>query len=115
MDAQISVSTLLLVLLGVGGVILIIYLIVLVRNLNETLKKANIVIEEAHVVTEIAAKRAQEIDGIVDDVSSSVKSISDNLKGNISFAKIIAAIVNLGTSIKGFTEKTDWPWKKNAR
>jgi hypothetical protein len=80
MDAQISVGTLLVVLLGIGGIILIAYLIVLVRNLNETLKKANVVIEEAHVVTEIAAKRAQEVDGIVDDVSSSVKSISDNLK-----------------------------------
>jgi uncharacterized protein YoxC len=106
MDAQISIGTLLLVLLGIGGVILIIYLIVLARNLNETLKKANVVIEEAHVVTEIAAKRAQEVDGIVDDIGSSVKSISDNLKGNISIAKIFAAIVNLGTSIKGFVDKT---------
>jgi uncharacterized protein YoxC len=112
MDAQISVGTLLLVLLGVGGVVLIVYLIVLVRNLNETLKKANVVIEEAHVVTEIAAKRAQEVDGIVDDISTSVKSISDNLKGNISFAKIIAAIVNLGTSIKGFMEKSGRPGTK---
>ncbi|MDR1496091.1 MAG: hypothetical protein LBS67_04135 [Clostridiales Family XIII bacterium] len=111
MDAQISVGTLLLVLLGIGGLILIIYVIVLVRNLNETLKKANVVLDEAHVVTDIAAKRAEEVDGMIDDVSSSIKSISDNLKGNINFAKVIAALVNLGTSIKGFTEKTGWPGK----
>jgi uncharacterized protein YoxC len=112
MDAQISVGTLLLVLLGIGGVILIIYLIVLVRNLNETLKKANVVIDEAHVITEIAAKRAQEVDGVFDDISSSVKSISENLKGNINFAKVIAAVVNLGTSIKGFAEKVGSPGKR---
>ncbi|MDR0520006.1 MAG: hypothetical protein LBG82_08180 [Clostridiales Family XIII bacterium] len=105
MDTQISIGTLLLVLLGIGGVILIVYLIVLIRNLNETLKKANIVIEEAHIVTEIAAKRAQEIDGIVSDVSTSVKSISENLKGNLNFAKLAAAVVNLGTAIKGFVDK----------
>ncbi|MDR3224807.1 MAG: hypothetical protein LBT52_00735 [Clostridiales Family XIII bacterium] len=106
MDLQINIGTLLLVLLGVGGFILILYLIVLVRNLNETLKKANVVIEEARVVTEIAAKRAQEVDGLVDDIGSSVKSISDNLKGNISIAKIVAAVVNLATSVKGFVDKT---------
>jgi uncharacterized protein YoxC len=105
MDLEIRLDTLLFVLLGIGGVILIIYLIVLVRNLNNTLKKANIVIEEAHIVTEIAAKRAQEVDGIVDDVATSVKAISDNLKGNISIAKIVAAVVNLATSIKGFVSK----------
>jgi uncharacterized protein YoxC len=112
MDAQIQVGTLLLVLLGIGGFILIIYLIVLVRNLNETLKKANVVIDEAHVVTEFAAKRTTEIDGMIDDVSTSIKSISDNLKGNINFAKVIAAFVNLGTAIKGFSEKTGWFGKK---
>jgi uncharacterized protein YoxC len=106
MDAQISIGTLLIVLLGVGGLVLIIYLIVLVRNLNETLKKANEVIDEAHIVTEIAAKRAQEVDGIVDDISTSVKSISENLKGHISIAKIAAAVVNLATSVKGFVDKT---------
>jgi uncharacterized protein YoxC len=106
MDAQISIGTLLIVLLGVGGLVLIIYLIVLVRNLNETLKKANEVIEEAHIVTEIAAKRMQEVDGIVDDISTSVKSISENLKGHISIAKIAAAVVNLATSVKGFVDKT---------
>jgi uncharacterized protein YoxC len=112
MDAQISVGTLLLVLLGIGGVILIVYLIVLVRNLNETLKKATVVLDEAHVVTEIAAKRAQEVDGIVDDVASSVKSISENLKGNINLAKVIAALVNLGTSLKGFAEKAGLSGKR---
>jgi predicted PurR-regulated permease PerM len=115
MNAQIEVGTLLLVLLGVGGVVLIIYLIVLVRNLNETLKKANTVIEEAHIVTEIAAKRAQEVDGVVDDISSSVKSISDNLKGNISIAKIAATVVNLVTSIKGLVENRTWPGKRKQR
>jgi uncharacterized protein YoxC len=115
MDIQIPLGTLLLVLLGIGGVILIVYLIVLVRNLLETLKKANVVIDEAHVVMEIAAKRAQEVDGIVDDVASSVKSISENLKGNLNFAKVIAALVNLGTSIKGFAEKTGWPGKRNRK
>lgn len=104
-DISIPLGTLLIVLLGIGGVILIAYLIVLVRNLNQTLKKANEVIEEAHIVTEIAAKRAQEVDGIVNDISTSVKSISDNLKGNLNFAKLAAAVVNLSTAVKGFVDK----------
>jgi uncharacterized protein YoxC len=114
-DIQIPLGTLLLVLLGIGGFILIVYLIVLVRNLNNTLKNANTVIEEAHIVTEIAAKRAQEVDGIVDDISTSVKSISDNLKGNLNFAKVIAAVVNLATSVKGFAEKTGKPTTKKNK
>jgi uncharacterized protein YoxC len=96
----------LLILLAIAGIILIIYLIALARNLLETLKKANVVLDEAHVVTEIASRRAQQVDGVVDDISSSVRAISDSLKGNVSFTKVIAALVNLGTTIKGFGEKT---------
>jgi uncharacterized protein YoxC len=110
MDAQlnITVGDLILLLLGIAGVVLIIYLIAFVRGMIETLKKANAVLDEAHTVTGIAAKRVEQVDGIIDDISSSVKSISDNFKGNTSLTKVIAAVVNLASLLKGLSEKTGW-------
>jgi uncharacterized protein YoxC len=101
MDITITLKDLILFLLGIGGIVLLIYLIVLVKNLVATLKKTNRVLDDVAVVSDIAAKRANDLDGIVEDVTASVGAISKNLKGNQGIVKTISAVVSLLTSLKG--------------
>ena len=60
----------LLTAIAVLGIILLIYLIVLISNLIKTVKNANKVLEDAQVISAIAADKAKKIDGIVDGISA---------------------------------------------
>jgi len=109
MDISISIKDLILVLLGAGGLVLIIYLVFLVKNLITTLKSANVVLKDVETISAIAAKRAQDIDGIVDDVVDSVGTVAKNLKGKESLSKTISSAIGFLTSLKGLFSK----FKKN--
>jgi uncharacterized protein YoxC len=119
-DITISIQDLILFLLGIGGIILIICLIVLAKNLIATVKSTNKILKDAESISKIAAGRAKDVDGIIDDVTESVGVLAKNLKGNGGFLKTIASAVSLITSLKGmFSGKTssdpDEKEKKDAK
>ena len=72
----------LLTAIAVLGIILLIYLIVLISNLIKTVKNANKVLEDAQVISAIAADKAKKIDGIVDGISDTVSTVVDTVNGN---------------------------------
>jgi len=105
MEITLSLKDMGLILIGTGLIVLLIYCIVLVKNLIYSIKLANQILEDSKVITSIAADRAKEIDSIVGDVSVSVGSFAESIKGNQSALKALTIIVNTLGAIKSLFNK----------
>lgn len=92
-------------LIGIGIIILIIFLIVMVSHLIKTLKKTNRVLDDVQKITKIAAKRTEEVDGALDNVSESATELINTIKGQQDIKKAIATLVNLAGSAKTLYNK----------
>ena len=87
-------------LIGIGAIILIIYLVVLLKNLLQTVKKTNQILDDTSVVTNITATRATEVNGAVSDLVVSLGAVANSFKGNQSFMSAISTLVNAEGSLK---------------
>jgi uncharacterized protein YoxC len=87
-------------LIGIGAIILIIYLVVLLKNLLQTVKKTNQILDDTSVVTNITATRATEVNGAVSDLAVSLGAVANSFKGNQSFMSAISTLVNAIGSLK---------------
>ena len=107
MSATIDIKTLLFLILGIALLVLIIYLIQLTRKCITAMNHTNKILEDASVVTELASKRSKDVDGIIDNVSESVGSISKAIKGEQNTFAAIASIVKSAAAVKNaFTKET---------
>lgn len=102
---MIDAKTLLIILVLVALIVLIVYAVFLIRKLMGTLERADKVLDDLQVVSEIAAARSKDIDGIVENVSGSVSEISGALKGNQGTISAVAGIAKSVASIKGAMDK----------
>lgn len=107
MKITISLEQVFLVLIAIGALVAIIYLILFLKNLVETMKKTNKVLEDVQVISSIAAEKATSIDGMVDNVSDVITDLTETFKGNQSMVKALSSIVNAANSIIGAIRKSD--------
>ena len=108
MEITISLKDAGLILIGIGLIVLIGYMICLTKNLVATVKSTNKILKDAEVISAIASEKAQEIDGVIGDVSESVGHITELIKGNQSIVKALTNIVNSLSALKClFTDKND--------
>lgn len=111
MTITLSLKDLLLVLIFIALIVLICYLIIFFKNMITTIKETNKILEDTKVVTGIAADKAVEIDGMVGDITSTVTSLTDLLKGNQSvvaaFSNLVNAVGSLATIVKKKNNKED--------
>lgn len=107
MTITITWEGLLLTALALAGAVLLIYLIVLVSNLIKTVKKANDILDDAKVVSEITADKAQKLDGIIDNVSESVSDVAETLKGNKNIISAATNVVNAVSNLAGMAKAAD--------
>lgn len=105
MDTAITLGDAGLILIGLAVLVLLIYCIVFVRNLIPAVKNMNKILEDTQVITGIAAENAKEVDKIIGDLSSSVGSISDIIKGNQSVVAALTSLVNAIGSLKNLLQK----------
>jgi len=105
MEITLSLKDMGMLLIGIGLIVLLMYFIVLVKNLINSVKLTNKILEDSKVITSIAADRAKEIDSIVGDVSVSVGSFAESIKGNQSALKALSIIVNTLGAIKSLLNK----------
>ncbi len=103
MTITITWEGLLLTALALAGAVLLIYLIVLVSNLIKTVKKANDILDDAKVVSEITADKAQKLDGIIDGVSD----VAETLKGNKNIISAATNVVNAVSNLAGMAKAAD--------
>lgn len=107
MDMTLTLKDAGLILIGAGLFILICYGISLMRNLIVTVRHTNKILEDAQVISKLAAERSKDVDKIIVDVASSASSISKNIKGNQSTVAALTSIVNSITSFKKLMKKSD--------
>lgn len=67
MEMALSLKDFGMIILFAAIIVLIIYLIVAVKNLIVVLKKANSVLDDVNGISKIAARRANQVDGAIDN------------------------------------------------
>ena len=75
------------------------------NNLIKTLKQANLILEDAKVVSSTAADKAQQLDGIVSGIGNSVGTVVNSIKGNQSVVSAASSVVNAASSFAGIIKK----------
>ena len=91
-----DLKALLVGLLLLAATVLVVFLIIMVSNLIQTLKKVNVILDDTQTVTAIVNEKAKETKPVVDDLSSAIVSFAGGLKGNESS---ISSLSNLAKSL----------------
>lgn len=99
-EITLTLKDILWFLIGIGALILIIYLVVLLKNLLQTVKKTNLILDDANVVSNITATRATEVNGAVSDLAGSLGLVAKSFKGNQNFMAAFSTLVNALGSLK---------------
>lgn len=105
MNTTITLGDAGLILIGLAVLVLIIYCISFVKNLIPVIKNMNKILEDAQVISGIAADNAKEVNKIIGDLSSSIGSISDIIKGNQSVVAALTSLVNAVGSLRNLLQK----------
>lgn len=105
MDTTISLGDAGLILIGLAVLVLLIYCIIFVKNLIPAVKNMSKILEDTQVISGIAANNAKEVDKIIIDLSSSVGSISDIIKGNQSVVSAVTSLINAIGSLKNLLQR----------
>jgi len=87
--------------------ILIIYCVVFMKNLIKTVQQTNSILEDANVISNIAAERTKDVDKIISDVSETVGNVAENVKKNQSTISAFTTVVKAVMSIKNMVKKDD--------
>lgn len=91
-------------IIAVLAAVLLVYLILLLRKVIETLKVVDTLLEDAKSVTEVASRRTKDIDGMVDGIVEAAGILSDGVKGNQNIVKAASGIVNAAASCVGIVK-----------
>jgi uncharacterized protein YoxC len=106
MDTTLTLNDIILLLLGIAGIVLVIFIIIFFSKLTKAVVNAGKVLDDVNVISNIAAERAQDIDDIVSDVTASAQAVAANLKGKEGVVKTVTSLVGLITALKGLFDKT---------
>ncbi|MGC2874173.1 hypothetical protein ACPW7J_13225 [Ihubacter sp. rT4E-8] len=112
----IDVKATLICLLLAALVILVVYLIIMAKNLLKTVKETNQILADTAVISGIAAEKAVQIDGMITDVQSAVSDLSEAVRGQQNLVAAAASLVkSLGTLAAVFRKAgEEVPVKKKA-
>jgi hypothetical protein len=99
MELTITVGELLKFLLYTGLIVLIVFAVIMVKNLTITIKNTNKVLEDTKKITEIAAKRATDVDGLLDGAVESVSGLTKSLKDAEQVKKSVVGLAKACNSI----------------
>lgn len=106
MDVTIDIKTFFIVLVLIALVILIVYGILLLRKLLVTIERTNKVLSDVEIISELAASRSEDLDGIVDNVSTAASELSGAMAGS-SFIGTVSSVAKTAASLKGMIRSDD--------
>ena len=111
---DIDIKTALIYLLLVAAVVLVCYLIVVVKNLVTTIKNVNRILEDASVVSGVAAEKSLELNDMISNVQAAVADVSSAVKGDAGTFGAVANVAKTAASIKNLF-KSDKKKKKKKK
>ena len=97
----------LLSVLAIAGICLLVYLIILLRKVIETLREVDQILADAKVISAVAADKAQKVDGIIDGAADTVGTVVNAIKGNQSMVSAATNFVNATSSFANIMKKTE--------
>ena len=97
----------LLSVLAIAGIVLLVYLIILLRKVIETLKEVDQILADAKVISNVAADKAQKVDGLIDGAADTVGTVVNAIKGNQSMVSAATNFVNATSSFANIMKKTE--------
>ncbi len=99
-----SIKDLFLILVFIALIVMLIFLTVLLANAIKTLKELNLVLTDTKSMTDVAARRVDDLDGIISNVSDSVGGVSNALKGKENLAQSLSSVGKAVSSVVGFVK-----------
>lgn len=107
MDATITLKDAGLIIIGIGLIALIFYAVYLLKNMVTTVKSVNKILQDTEVISGIAAERSKDVDKVISDVTESVESVADIIRGNQSTVSALTSIINSIASLRNIFSKGD--------
>ena len=107
MDATFTLKELGLFLLIACLIVLIIVLIIFVIKAFGTLKSVNQILEDAKPIASVAKKRVDDVDGLLDGVTTSMGGVKNALNGNENLVQSLSSVGKAVSSLVGMLKKTD--------
>ncbi len=92
-------------MIGILIIILLLYAIIFIKNLIPLLKTSLKILQDVNTVSEVAAEKTKEIDGVVTNITEAVGLVADSIKGNQNKATAITNLINALTSLKNLLKK----------
>lgn len=105
MSITIDLKMLLLIIICIAVVVLAVFLVQCLRKLMVTLEHTNKVLEDVGTVTEIAANRSRDVDGIISSISESVSEITDSIKNKQNFLSALLSVIKAAAAVKNAADK----------
>ena len=104
MEITINLMDLLVVILIVLAAVLLVFLTVAISNLIKTLKKVNEVLDDAKIISGVAAEKTELVSEAVDDTVSAVNDVVATIKGNTTLLSRIKDIGVGAASLKNVVD-----------
>lgn len=76
MEITLTLKEVAIIAIVIAIVVFFAYCTSLVKNLIITVKRTNVILEDAQVISKIAAERTQQVDGTIDNVISRVANFA---------------------------------------
>jgi len=105
MDTTITLGDAGSILIGLALLVLLVYCIILVKNLIPSVKSISKILKDTETISGIAAEGSVEAQKIVSGLSSSIGSVSDIIKGNQNTVAALTSIINALGSLKNLIKK----------
>ena len=107
MNVTVDLKILAIVVIVIAVVVLAAYLVRVLKRLMVTLEHTNKILADVEVISEIAANRSQDVDGMIENVAESVNEMSDAIKGKKNIVSAVSSVVKAVAAIKNAVDKKD--------
>lgn len=101
MNYTFTLSEIGLMAIGLAVLVLLIYCIILIRNLIPAIKTLNNVLEDVEAITDTTSTGVVEASKLVSEIGASISAVSGNLKGRESTLQSLTTLVKSVSSAIG--------------
>lgn len=107
MNVTIDLKVLAIVVVVIAVVVVAVYLVKLFKKLMVTLDHTNKILEDVEVVSDIAANRSKDIDGIIENVSGAVSDLTEAIKGKYNIVSAVTSVAKAAVAVKNYFDNKE--------
>ncbi len=92
MIIEVDLELLLKIIIMLLGAILLVYLIMVAKNLVDVLKKADAVLDDVKIISEISSRKAEDVEPLIGDITGIANNVFGAIKGNQSITAAASSV-----------------------